>query len=195
MIRRRPLLTAAAVSLAAPFVARAQSRDTLKIVPEGDLPILDPVFTTATIVRNHGYMVYDTLYGMDADYRMQPQMLAGHSIEDDGRRWILTLRPGLLFHDGTPVLARDCVASIRRYCAKDSFGQALMAVTDELSALDDRRIQFRLHVLGQNPVDEYLGGVGVRRLVDQADAAETLGEGFGRAFDLLDQLLAPVSSS
>jgi peptide/nickel transport system substrate-binding protein len=144
MIARRPLLTAAAANLAAPFVARAQTRDTLKIVPEGDLPILDPVFTTATIVRNHGYMVYDTLYGMDVDYRMQPQMLAGHSIEDDGRRWILTLRPGLLFHDGTPVLARDCVASIRRYCAKDSFGQALMAVTDELSALDDRRIQFRL---------------------------------------------------
>jgi peptide/nickel transport system substrate-binding protein len=141
LIRRRHILAA---GLTAPFVARAQSRDVLKIVPEGDLPILDPVFTTATVVRNHGYMVWDTLYGMDADYQMQPQMLAGHSTGDDGKRWVLTLRPGLMFHDGTPVLARDCVASIRRYCAKDSFGQALMAVADELSALDDSRIQFRL---------------------------------------------------
>ncbi len=141
MIHRRHILAA---GLTAPFVAQAQSRDVLKIVPEGDLPILDPVFTTATVVRNHGYMVWDTLYGMDAEYQMQPQMLVGHVVEDEGRRWILTLRPGLLFHDGSPVLARDCVASIRRYCAKDSFGQALMAATDELSALDDRRIQFRL---------------------------------------------------
>ena len=140
MIRRRYILAGA---MSTPFVARAQSLDTLKIVPEGDLPILEPVFTTATVVRNRGYIFWDTLYGMDAAYQMQPQMLAGHSTEDDGRRWTLTLRPGLMFHDGTPVLARDCVASIRRYCAKDSFGQALMAATDALSTLDDHRIRFR----------------------------------------------------
>ena len=109
-MRRRHVLATAGAILTAPFVGHAQSRDVLKIVPEGDLPILDPVFTTATVVRNHGYMVWDTMCGMDAEYQMQPQMLAGHSIEDDGKRWILTLRPGLLFHDGSPVLARDCVA-------------------------------------------------------------------------------------
>ncbi len=144
MMRRRQILTGAAAGLATPFVSRAQGRDVLKVVPEGDLPILDPVFTTAVIVRNHGYLVFDTLYGMDADYQMRPQMLEGHVVEDDGLRWTLTLRPGLLFHDGTAVLARDCVASIRRYCAKDSLGQALMAATNELLAADDRRIVFRL---------------------------------------------------
>ena len=144
MMRRRQILTGAAAGLATPFVSRAQGRDVLKVVPEGDLPILDPVFTTAVIVRNHGYLVFDTLYGMDADYQMRPQMLEGHVVEDDGLRWTLTLRSGLLFHDGTPVLARDCVASIRRYCAKDSLGQALMAATNELLAADDRRIVFRL---------------------------------------------------
>ena len=71
-------------------------------------------------------------------------MRPGSSREGAGGRWILTRRPGLLFPYGTTVWARDCVASIRRYCAKDSSGQALMAGTDELSALDDRRIQFRL---------------------------------------------------
>jgi len=143
-MRRRHFLAMTAAATAAPNIVRARATTTLAIIPEGDLPILDPVFTTATVVRNHGYFVFDTLYGMDAAYQMQPQMAEGHSIEDDGKRWIITLRPGLKFHDNTPVLARDCVASIRRYCARDSFGQALMDVTEELSALDDRRIQFRL---------------------------------------------------
>ena len=78
-MRRRHVLATAGAILTAPFVGHAQSRDVLKIVPEGDLPILDPVFTTATVVRNHGYMVWDTLYGMDAESQMQPQMLAGQN--------------------------------------------------------------------------------------------------------------------
>ena len=96
----------ASAALAAPSVARGQSRSVLKVIPEGDLPILDPVFTTATVVRNHGYLVFDTLYGMDDQFRMQPQMLAGDSVEDDGLRWVLTLRDGLRFHDGTPEIGR-----------------------------------------------------------------------------------------
>ena len=143
-MRRRKFIAATAAAIGAPAIVRARATTTLAVIPEGDLPILDPVFTTATVVRNHGYFVFDTLYGMDAAFQMQPQMADGHSIEGDGKRWIITLRPGLKFHDNTPVLARDCVASIRRYCARDSFGQALMDVTDDLSALDDRRIQFRL---------------------------------------------------
>ena len=89
-------------------------------------------------------MVFDTLYGMDAQYHVSPQMLAGHTIEDDGRTWTLTLRDGLLWHDNEKVLARDCVASVRRWAARDSFGQTLMAVTDDLAALDDRRLRFHL---------------------------------------------------
>ena len=89
-------------------------------------------------------MVFDTLFGMDSAYQMQPQMLEGFSVEDDGKRWKLTLRDGLLWHDGEKVLARDCVASIRRWAARDGIGALLMARTDELSALDDRTIQFRL---------------------------------------------------
>ena len=89
-------------------------------------------------------MVFDTLYGLDGSYKPSGQMVEGHVVEADGRRWTLTLRPGLMWHDGTPVLARDCVASIRRWGAKDTFGQALLSATDELSAPDDRTILFRL---------------------------------------------------
>jgi len=81
---------------------------------------------------------------MDSSYRIQPQMADGHRVEDDGKTWSIALRDGLAWHDGPPVLARDCVASIRRWGARDSFGQTLMAVTDELSAPGDRTIRFRL---------------------------------------------------
>ncbi|MBN8871675.1 MAG: ABC transporter substrate-binding protein [Rhodospirillales bacterium] len=144
MIRRRGLLAASAVALATPSLVRAQSSRVLKFIPQSDLTVVDPVWTTAYNTRNHGYMVFDTLFGMDASYRIQPQMLAGVRTEDDGKRWDLVLRDGLLFHDGTPVLARDAVASIRRWAKRDALGGSLMAATDELSAPDDKTIRFRL---------------------------------------------------
>ena len=116
----------------------------LKFIPQSDLSVLDPVWSAAYVMRNHGMMVFDTLYGMDATYQPQPQMADGHRIEDDGKTWLITLRDGLAWHDGEKVLARDCVASIRRWGARDSFGQTLMAVTDALDAPDDRTIRFRL---------------------------------------------------
>ena len=144
MIRRRSFTTGVAGLLAAPAISRGAAAAPLKFIPQSDLTILDPIVTTVYTARNHGYMVFDTLFGMDGAYQMQPQMLAGFSVEDDGLRWKLTLRDGLLWHDGQKVLARDCVASIRRWAPRDGVGALLMARTDELSALDDRTIQFRL---------------------------------------------------
>lgn len=142
MDRRTLLKTAAA--LACPSIARAASATTLRFVPYADLALLDPIITTNYVTRTHALMVFDTLYGIDADYRAQPQMVSGHTVEDDDRLWKLTLRDGLLFHDGTPVLARDVVASLKRWGMRDSFGSALFAATDELSAPTDRIVQFRL---------------------------------------------------
>jgi peptide/nickel transport system substrate-binding protein len=82
--------------------------------------------------------VYDTLYGYDAEFRAQPQMVEGHTTEDRGKQWDLTLRQALKFHDGAPVLARDCVTTIRRWAKRYPMGQALMARTGELSAISDR---------------------------------------------------------
>jgi ABC-type transport system substrate-binding protein len=115
-LRRRTLLAAA---LATPAISRGAETSVLKFVPQADLSILDPVWTSAYVTRNHGMMVFDTLYGMDSAYAISPQMAAGHVIDDDGLTWTLTLRDGLAFHDGSPVLARDCVASIRRWAARD----------------------------------------------------------------------------
>ena len=143
-MKRRDLLTGAAATLAMPSLAAAQNSKTVRFVPQADLAILDPVFNTALVTRNHGFLVFDQLYGLDENLTPQPQMVAGHVIEDDGRTWIMTLRDGLVFHDGTPVLARDAVASIERWGKNDPFGQNVRAVTDEMSATSDRVIRFRL---------------------------------------------------
>jgi peptide/nickel transport system substrate-binding protein len=145
-VKRRTLLkatTGAALTLAAPHLARAKTRP-LRFVPQADLAVLDPVYATAYVTRNHAFMVFDTLYGLDDDYMPQPQMVAGHFVENDGKLWTLRLREGLVFHDGAPVLARDAVASIRRWASRDAFGASLLAATDELSAPTDRDIRFRL---------------------------------------------------
>lgn len=144
MHRRDLMIGAAVAALGAPRIGLAQGARPLRVATHADLSILDPMWTFAYITRNHGFMVFDTLYGLDAGLTPRPQMVAGHTVEEDGHLWRLTLRDGLRFHDGTPVLARDCVASIRRWWGADTFGQALAAATDELSAPSDKVIQFRL---------------------------------------------------
>ena len=162
-MRRRTLLTAAPAFLAAPSPIRAQAQTTLRFIPQADLTALDPVWTSVYVTRNYAYLVFDTLYGQDSSFGIRPQMVEGHTTEDDGKLWRLTLRPGLRFHDDTPVLARDAVASIRRWGRRDAFGQTLMATTADLSAPDDRTIQFRLN----RPfpfLPEALGKIGVNML-------------------------------
>jgi peptide/nickel transport system substrate-binding protein len=147
-MKRRQFVHHAAASallggIARPAIVRAASATTLKFVPYADLALLDPLIS-AFVTRNHAMMVFDTLFALDAEGIPQYQMLAGHTVDADQRVWTLTLRDGLLFHDGTPVLGRDVVASLLRWGTTDSFGQALLAATDDLSPLDDRTVVFRL---------------------------------------------------
>ena len=146
-MRRRDVLKstlAGATALAAPNLAFGQAAKTLKFVPHADAASLDPVWTTADITRNYSLAVFDTLYGLDAQLNPQPQMLAGEKIEDGGKLWTLTLRDGLKFHDGTPVLARDCVASIRRGGQRDPLINLVIQRSDEIVAADDKTIRIRL---------------------------------------------------
>lgn len=145
MVTRRSFIAgSAAAALLTPRLSLAQNVKTLRFIPQVDLTFLDPVFTTVYVTRNHGYMVFDTLYGMDTSFQPVPQMVEGHVVENDGLLWKLTLREGLTFHDGEPVRARDCVASIKRWAAKDTLGTELMLATAELNAPSDRVIEFKL---------------------------------------------------
>ncbi|HYZ65081.1 MAG TPA: ABC transporter substrate-binding protein [Acetobacteraceae bacterium] len=142
-MRRRTLLQGLAASaLAAP--ALAQKVPTLRFVPQSNLAVLDPIWTTATVTGNHGYYVYDMLYAVDAKLQPRPQMAEGHEVADDGRTWRFRLREGLRFHDNTPVRAQDCIASIKRWAVREPIGQLLARVAAEYVNIDDRTFEIRL---------------------------------------------------
>ena len=125
-MKRRSLFAVAASAalvsgLLVPPSAQAQTK-TLKVVPHANITILDPVWTTAFVTRNHGYMIYDTLFGTDLEGRVKPQMVDTWSASKDNKVWTFALRDGLEFHDGKPVTSEDVVASLKRWSSRDSFG-------------------------------------------------------------------------
>ena len=150
-MRRRTFLKATAATAATALPSRfaiAQSgvrtNKLLRYVPTADLSVLDPSWTTTQVSITHGYYVFDTLYGIDHTQRPRPQMAEGHTTSDDGRVWDIKLRDGLKFHDGEPVLARDAAASLKRWAARDVYGQVLGAFVEEFTTADDRTIRIKL---------------------------------------------------
>ena len=140
---RRILHIAAGAFMAGLAATSPASAKTITAVMHSDLRVIDPGFTTAYITRDHGYMVYDTLLAMDANFQIQPQM-ADWKISDDKLTYTFTLRDGLKWHDGTPVTAEDCVASLQRWARNDSMGQKLMDFTASLEASDAKTITLKL---------------------------------------------------
>ena len=128
------LALAATIGLGFLQTGAADAQTTLRVVMGGDLKILDPVWATNYLTRNHGYMVYDTLFAQDEKGALKPQMLAGFTESPDKLSYSFTLRDGLLWHDGAPVTAEDCVASLKRWGAKDPVGQKLMGFVESLKA-------------------------------------------------------------
>ena len=156
-MKRRDLIAAGAVLplLPRPAVSQAAAR-TLRFVPQANLSILDPVFTTAAVTITHGYCVFDTLYGVDSQMRPRPQMAEDAEASADGRAWTIRLREGLRFHDDTPVRATDVAASLARWGARDTYGQTLAAAVDAYEAVDDRTLRLRL----KRPFPRLLDAIG-----------------------------------
>ena len=138
MARLALILLALAVSLP------VQAAKVIRIAPQSNLAVLDPFWTTATVTRTHGYMIYDTLFGTDAEGRIRPQMVDTWSRSADGMTWTFTLRNGLVFSDGRPVTSRDVIASLERWQRKDNLGQKLAAALERWEQVDART--FRLHL-------------------------------------------------
>jgi len=132
-VLRTALQGLACLALLAAAPAGAQ---TLKMVAHSDLKVLDPIWTTAFITRNHGYLVYDTLFARDEELRIRPQMVDKYETSSDKLTWTFTLRDGLEWHDGQPVTSEDCVASLKRWGVRDALGQQLMASVGEMKAVD-----------------------------------------------------------
>jgi peptide/nickel transport system substrate-binding protein len=159
-MKRRDFLKGTAASLMAlsgaatlrPKAARAQTiggrgtaaSKTLRVIHGSNLQSRDPIWTTAPPTKDYAFLVFDQLLAVDDKYVPRPQMAEGWTTEDDGRTYTFTLRENLTFHDGEPVRSQDCVPSIRRWGARDGFGQALMKVVDTMEVVDDRRFKIKL---------------------------------------------------
>ena len=141
---KKAILAAACVGSLVAVAAPALAQTTLRAVMHSDLKILDPIWTTAYIVRNHGYMIYDTLLAQDEKGGVQPQMVEKYDTTPDKKSYTFTLREGLLWHDGKPVTSEDCIASIKRWAAKDSLGQKMMTFVDSISAVDAKTFTIKL---------------------------------------------------
>jgi peptide/nickel transport system substrate-binding protein len=145
MTRREFAATAASLAaIGFNITAQGANIKTLRFIAGSDLRVLDPIWTTAGITRNHGYMVFDTPFALDAKFKPQPQMVGDYTISPDQLRYSFSLRDGLRFHDGEPVRGADCVASLRRWMVRDSFGQALSTAVDEIEAAGDKIFTIRL---------------------------------------------------
>ncbi len=143
---KRPSIasTLSVLALSAALTSQAMAAGkTITAVMHSDLRVIDPGLTTAYITRDHGYMVYDTLLATDANFKIQPQM-ADWKVSDDKLTYTFTLRDGLKWHDGTPVTAEDCVASLKRWGKNDGMGQKLMDFTASLEATDAKTITLKL---------------------------------------------------
>ena len=138
---------AGAAALGAVMIAAApaMAQSTLRVVMHSDLKIVDPIWTTAFITRNHGYMVYDTLFATDAKGEIKPQMVDRYTESADHLVWTFTLRDGLMFHDDKPVTSEDVIASLKRWAAKDSLGQKLWSFVKDASAVDAKTFRLTLN--------------------------------------------------
>ena len=141
---RKAILAATCVGSLVAVAAPALAQTTLRAVMHSDLKILDPIWTTAYIVRNHGYMIYDTLLAQDEKGEIKPQMVEKYEAAADGKGYTFTLRDGLLWHDGKPVTSEDCIASIKRWAVKDSLGQKMMTFVNSIDAVDAKTFTIKL---------------------------------------------------
>ncbi len=137
-------LVAFVLALAFASSPGAAQEKVLKFIPQADLRILDPITTTAYITRNHGYMVYDTLFATDAKFKIQPQMVDKWELSRDKLTYTFTLRDGLKFHDGQPVRSADCIASIERWGKRDALGQKLAQSIESWTVVSDKTFKLKL---------------------------------------------------
>ena len=140
----RGALGLAALAATLAFAPATAAETTLKVSLHSDLKIVDPVWTTALISTHHGMMIYDTLFALDRNLQVKPQMVDRWTVSDDKPTWTFTLRDGLEWHDGQPVTAEDCIASLKRWGAKDGMGQKLMSFIAELTAADAKTFVMKL---------------------------------------------------
>src|SRR3954467_13371993 len=139
------MLLGAALAAVVGVGPSAAAESVLKVIPLNDLKIVDPIWSTGYTSRDHGYMVWDTLFALDENLKPQPQMIESWTVSDDNLTWIFKLRDGLKWHDGGDVTAEDCVPSLKRWAARDTHGQILAGYIASMTAKDAKTLEIKLN--------------------------------------------------
>jgi peptide/nickel transport system substrate-binding protein len=155
------------------LLAPSALADELRIVMEQRLGNLDPIMSAAHQTRDHGYLVYDTLYALDSEQQIQPQMIESHEVSEDGATYTFTLRDGLTWHDGTPVTSADVIASIDRWGQRDRMGLALRGITETIEAVDEQTFTVTLSVPTSVILDAFAKPSGVPLFIMPERVAQT----------------------
>ena len=179
-LKTTALVAALSLSCAMPVMAAG----TVKAVLYSPLRLLDPVANGGYMTQNHAYMIYDTLFGLDANQKPQPQMVDKWEVSADNKTYRFTLRPGLKWHDGTPVKAEDCVASVKRWAEQDKIGQVMMSMMREMKALDDNSFEMVFNTANALPLTALSKPRGTpymmqKRIVDATPSSQPIKEHIG----------------
>lgn len=141
---KRTLLAGLAALAAIPAMAQTPALKVLRVVPQADVAVTDPLFTTAWISTIHGTMVWESLFAWDSKLQAKPQMAKEWSTSPDGLKWRFTLRDGLKFHDGSAVTTADVIPSLQRWMKIDAMAMKVAAVTTAMTVVDDKTFEWAL---------------------------------------------------
>ena len=130
---------------------------TLRWIPQGSVASLDSHVTSAAVTLGYGYNMYDTLVSWDAEGALQPQMLEDWSVEEDGTKFVFTLREGQKFHDGNALTSDDVIASLDRWRQKAAYGPFFNEVLEGFTKIDDMTLTAEF----SEPVGIFLQGLGI----------------------------------
>src|SRR5205807_42866 len=116
----------------------------LRVGMIGEPPTLDAHVTTATITREIGINMFETLFALDAKYQPVPLLVESYEVQDGGKRYVLKLRKSVKFHNGKELAAPDVVASLKRWGAMSSPGKAVYKIVGGVEAKNGSTVEITL---------------------------------------------------
>jgi peptide/nickel transport system substrate-binding protein len=127
-------------------VEAARYGGTMTVIGLGSLAGLDAMAVPSGVIQTIGAHMYDQLYTTDGRMQPSPQMVESWETSTDGLTWTMTLRDGLIWHDGTDVTIDDVVASKRRWIDRAFRGGNLTKERlNSIDAVDDRTFAWNFH--------------------------------------------------